>query len=349
MPITDFESAPNKVPHISSEWLKNPENIPHEVIEKYGETTFESIFQRNIEREYIGNQFAHLSVVGRAIPRKPLDTIHISVTGSPSGGVEVQYPVDTDGADTHEITSIKPKRTQIQVLNQALFKYVINTKARILGDDMTTHMESITEASEQLASHADADLLTNLNSLTTVTNHKSEVPAAGVWGSGSGKPEVDIAGAIRKILEQSSVNPNSVPMTGEGGAGKKWTCILPIGVYDKLNTIREIDGVRSTLAAFIADRWSVDFLWSREPFNFTGSTWPSVKTAAFLFPTMDPKVGRFATFDGGSAIPSLFMESTHAGIEVSGNYWMKFIPTPDEDTGVFNTNKRIVKITGIAS
>jgi len=342
MAVTEYETAFQKIPHISEDWLADPSKIPSEVITKFGETTFESVFQRNIERQYIGNQFAMISVVGQSVPIRRMDNINVSITGSPAGGVEVNYPIETQAFDSAERTALKKKVTKVFTLDTATFRYKINLKTKILGNEMTAHMESIGEAAEQLAAHADNEFLTSLSSVATTINVNSN----NKWGTANGAPETDIASAIKTIIQNSAVNPNTVPGTGE--AGKKWCVILPISVYDKLNVIRTIDGIKTTIGEYIMDRWSVKFLWSRQPFTLGNiSTWP-ITTDAYVFPTMDPKVGHLATYDGAGRVPNLFMNTTETGTEISGNYWMKFIPHPDEKSGKFDANKRVVKLAGIA-
>ncbi len=333
--FTEFPSREGYVPYVNTKRIKE---IPHTVIEKYGETDFKSIFQRNFEREYLAKQAALLSVTGQCLPIQPTTTLDVSITANPTGGVEVEYPVEASAGDTAEIQHMKDKPTKLYRLNRADVKYTITPESQIVGYTDLIQSEFMLEANEQLNARVDNLTLTSLNSIAYSDN---AVAATDTWNDSDAKPDKDIAQAIGNIITNSSIDPNMVE-----GQGSRWTVILPIKVYPHLNNLRVIDGTKQTIRDYITTKYSLNLLFSRAPFGTTN--WPLVNDA-LVIPTKDRKVGKFRTFDGAGRVPSMYTHQDPKGLEVTMQYWMNFIPAPDEADGSFTTNRRVAKITGIAS
>ena len=332
-PYVEFDKSLNgPIPYVDP---SRAADLPDAFFDKYSETNVQQIFQRNIEREYIPKQAALISVTGQCMITKQLGNIQTIVKNTPAGGVSVEYPVSPRSGDTSEIQSLPEKQTYMKTLDKATIKYVIPPEVSILGDTNTIHADYMLEAYEDLAAKIDRETFKTLESRVTAANTDG---ATAPWGGTGATPEQDVATAIGNIIENSSIDPNRINTPG------MWALILPIQVYDKLNAIGVIDNIKTTIGEYIVKRWGVDIFYSRKPFLATD--WP-LTDKAFLIPKNDRYVGAFGYFDGGGRVPSMFVDQSEAGIKVSANIWMNYLPTPDEVDGSLTTNKRIAKITGI--
>ena len=331
----EFQMVEGNIPYLDTKEVKS---IPPEVIDRYGETGFQQVFQRNIEREYIGKEAAIISVTGQCMMMRQATNIDVSITGGPMGGVSVKYPVEAGSGDTAEIQEMKEKATKLFRLDKADVKYLVSPEAQIVGEADLAHEEYALESTEQLAARIDNKTITQLLAIASTDN---TVSAAGEWGTSSAKPEQDIATAIKNILKNSAVRPNQRSTANT----TKWSLILPIGVYDHFNDFRVVDNVKQTLADYITQRWDLQILYSRAPLGTTG--WP-LTNQAILLPTMDRKIGSFRWFDGGGRVPSMFVKQGSDGLKVEASFWMNFLNAPNELDGSFDTNLRISRITGIA-
>ena len=335
-PYHDYGTDIN-IPYVDVNRIKE---IPREFREKFSETNFSKVIQRNIEREVIPKGAALISVSGRSVPTKGVDNIHMRVTTQPAGGVEVEFPVDARAVNTAEITSVKDKPTVLQVLSRADISYLVTPEANILGENSSIHSEYMTDAREALASKMDNVFISKLKLAAKST-------AAGAkWDADTTDPDGDINDAITRIIENTSIDPNS----GEGTGTGKWTLVLPIKAYGVLKQTRVIDNHRLTYEQYLLQKHKVQILWTRD--RFGGKEKSGIGSDGFLFPTMDRKVGQFYMFSGRAGVPSMYREVNPRGEKITMQYWMDFIAGPNEETGDFtytNTNKnnRIQQITTI--
>lgn len=336
--ITIFDELQGPVPYID---LKNIKNIPELVIDKFGETDFQKVVQRNVERDIIGKEAALLSIVDKCIINRMRTNIDVSVVATPSGGVTVSYPANAGGGKSSERGPIKNKSTTLHRLDRAEYSYVVSQESKIIGEMSEIQADYLIETNEQMSAKIDETVIKGLNSSVIADNIAG---AADVWGGTNGDPAQDISTAIKNIIENSAVDPNRGSLRADT---PRWTVILPIGVYDKLNDIVVIDQSRQTIGDFISRKYDVQFVYSRQPFDFEG-TWP-ISTDALLIPSFDRKVGVYNNFDGGGRVPNMYTTEDAEGTHVTGNWWMNYIITPDEKDADPAKSRRVAKITDIAA
>ena len=328
-----------QIPYVD---VKRIKELPDSVREKFSETNFSKVIQRNIERTVIPKGAALISVAGRSVPTMNMDNIHMRITTQPAGGVEVEFPVDARAVNTAEITSVKDKPTVLQVLSRADISYLVTPEANILGEQSTTHAEYMTDAREALAAKMDSVFISKIKAAAKATDKTAVWTAA---ASDTAGPDVDINNAITRIIENTSTDPNS----GEGTGTAKWTLLLPIKAYGVLKQTRVIDNHRLTYEQYLLQKHKVQILWSRD--RFGGKEKSGIGVDAYLFPTMDRKVGQYYIFSGRAGVPSMYREVNPRGEKITMQYWMDFIAGPNEETGEFPTttikNNRIQKINGI--
>lgn len=323
--------------------VSNIERIPETVKDKFTDTNFAKVIQRNIEREVIPKSAALISVAGRSVPTVSIDNISVRITNQPTGGVTVEYPVNTNAPDTAEITAVKDKPTVLRVLSRADISYNVTPEANIVGDQAATHAEYLQDAREALAARMDNLFIEKLDD-SVPTGHTTTLAAAAKWSASTSDPDANLNDAIKKILEDSSLDPNSGDATG----GSKWTLILPISAYDVVKQTRVIDNHRLTYEQYLTQKHAVQILWSRKPMGFVG-TWELGKNA-YLFPTMDRRVGSFYIFSGRAGVPSMYREVNPRGERITMQYWMEYIPGASEETGEYGaTNERTYKFGGIVA
>ena len=331
--------------------LDNITKIPETFREKFTETDFAKVIQRNVERVVIPKEAAEMSIMGMSVPQINHDNIHLSITSQPSGGVSIEYPVNPRTTNTAEIQAIKDKPTVLRQLERADLSYMVTPEANILGEQSVIHAEYLAESKEQLAAKMDDVFLKELAGAVPSSHKKSakwKKVTTAVTTSGSEKDsdyyanvDKDLNDAIEKILVDTAINPNM-----GNGSGSMWTLVCPIELWGTLKQTRVIDNHRLTYEQYLLEKHKTQILWKREPFDFTSDRTSDQKKSAYLFPTMDRHVGSMYIFTGRAGVPNMYREISPKGERVTMQYWFSFIPAANEATGEYgDTNNRIYEFT----
>ena len=106
------------VPYINVDKFSSlDERLMEEQIDKFGgETTFEQVYQRNIEKDIVGKEAALLSIASKCILFKNPNSIDVTVQGKAAGGVHVTYPVNASSSNTSGKSTTKDVVSQQKVL-----------------------------------------------------------------------------------------------------------------------------------------------------------------------------------------------------------------------------------------
>lgn len=307
--------------------LQKPGEHEQKVLQTLGAADFRQAVQRNIEKDYIEKQAALLSVVERASLFKPINNLYTVIERSPAGGVVAQFPIEGGIGNQGRDTSGVPLTPKAVHLDRANVTYKILHEAMIEGGDPAEN-DAIIEGREQLGAKMDNHFLTELKAKKLAANDVN----GSAWLT-TGDPFDDINQAINKIVENSAINPNEKT--------DNWmTVIVNVKYRVALEKITIVDGLKISLRELISQRLGAQILYTRPPFNSPVSTWPLVDEA-LVIPTKDRHVGKFYTFDGGNAMPSIFVTTDENGKRVSTNSWMKYAVAPSEKDGSVSENVRI--------
>lgn len=307
-----------------------------ELFQAYGATDFTDVVLRNIEREYIQKEAALMSIASQVIPFKKINGLHTLVNQAPAGGVTVKYPVDQGNMGDHEADSLPDMGAHYLNLDRANITYTILHEAIFEGGDLAEN-DSILEANEQLAAKIDKILLTDLLAKEHSANN---VDASDPWDT-TGTPYDDIRSATNKIITNSAINVQMVKSNP-----KFFTCIVPIALREAFQKREVVDGVKTSVEGQIEANLNTQVLYTRKPFTGEGDSWP-LTTKAIVVPTMDRKVGRMYTFDGGNVMPSMFQTENENGKRVSLNTWLKLGIAANEKDATFTDNRRISVIDDV--
>lgn len=307
-----------------------------ELLQAYGQTDFSDIVVRNLERMYIQKEAALMSVASECIMSQKINGLHTLINQAPAGGVRVQYPVDQSNMGDHESDNLPDMSAQYLNLDRANVTYSISHEARFEGGDLAQN-DSILEATEQLSAKLDKILLTDLKAKKFADNN---VAAANTWDS-TGTPYDDIRKATNNIIKNSAINVLAVR-----GNAKFFTCIVPIALREAFQKREVVDGVKTTIEGQIEANLNTQILYTRAPFTGEGESWP-LSTSAIVIPTLDRKVGKLYSFDGGNVLPSLFQTENENGKRISQNSWWKVGIAANEKDATFSSNRRICEITGV--
>jgi len=312
-------------------------NRKRELLQAYGATGFESIVVRNLERLYIQKEAPLMSVASEVFQVMKINGLHTLVNQAPAGGVSVNYPVSQGNLGENEADNLPDMGAQYLNLDRANVTYHIRHEAIFEGGSLAQD-DSILEATEQLAAKIDKVLMTDLLAKKYAGN---DVTATNTWNS-TGTPYDDIRAATNKIITNSAINTLAIK-----GNPKFFSCIVPIALREAFQKREIVDGVKTSIEGQIESNLNTQVLYSRAPFTGEGSTWP-LTTQAIVVPTMDRKVGRLYTFDGGNVIPSLFQTENENGKRVSQNSWWKVGVSANEKDATFTDNRRIAVIDSVA-
>jgi hypothetical protein len=306
------------------------------MLQAYGATDFSDIVIRNLERIYIQKEAVLKSVASEVFQSQSINGLHTLINQAPAGGVKVQYPVDQGNMGDHEADNLPDMGAQYLNLDRANVTYHISHEAVFEGGNLAQN-DSILEATEQLAAKIDKVLITDLAAKKFSSN---SFTAAAKWDA-AGSPYDDIRKATNNIIKNSAINTLAVE-----GNPKFFSCIVPIALREVFQKREVVDGVKTTLAGQIESNLNTRILYSRAPFTGEGDSWP-ISTTALIIPTMDRKVGRLYSFDGGNVIPSLFQTVNENGKRVSQNSWWKVGIAANEKDATFSDNRRIAEIDTI--
>lgn len=299
------------------------------LLQKYGAADFRQVVQRNVEKDFIERTAALLSVAEMTSVFKSINNLHVIMERSANGGVIAQYPIDGPTGNTGQDTTNGPLIPKTIVLDRANVTYRIMHEALLEGGEPAEN-DAVLEGAEQLGAKMDDHYLTELIAKKLAANDVN-----GTAWLGAGDPFDDINKAINLIVENSAINPNSK-------ADAWFTVIVPIKYRVALEKITIVDGLKIGLSELIKQRLGAQIIYSRPPFRIPASATPwAIVDEAIVIPTKDRHVGKFYTFDGGSALPSIFVTSDENGKRVSTNSWMKFAVTPSESDGSLTENRRI--------
>lgn len=305
-----------------------------EILQRLGAAGFRQTVQRNIEKDFIERQAALLSVAEQVSIIQPIGGLHTIQQATAGGGVKVAFPIDGRTGDTGKDTNNEPLVHKQVTLDRANVTYNILHEAVMEGGNLAEN-DAIAEGTEQLGAAMDNHYIVDLKDKKSDLN---DVAAAATWAT-TGTPFDDINEAINNIIVNSAINPNAK-------SANWFTIIAPISTRVGLEKITIIDGLKTSLTELITARLGAKILYSRQPFNWDGPTWP-IATEAIVVSTKDRHVGKFYTFDGG-AMPSIFTETSENGKRVSTNSWMKHSVSPNEDDGNLDDNLRIGIISAVA-
>jgi len=338
--VDEFENVQSgAIPWVD---VDNLTKIPESFREKFTETDFSRVIQRNVERLVIAKEYALLSVAAQSVPQINYDNINVRMTHQPAGGVSIEYPVSPRNGDTAAIKAVKEKPTTLYSLDRADLSYLVTPEANILGENSVIHQEYMMEAKEQLAANIDNTFIKGLAD-SYATSNTADVTWKKLDSDGDYAANIDkdLNDAIATILTNTSINPNIV-----NGSGSKWTLILPISMWGVMKQTRVIDNHRLTYENYLMEKHKTQILWSRKPFGFEG-TW-NLANNGWLFPTMDRKVGNIYVFSGRPGAPSMYREVTPKGERITMQYWFSYIPSHNEETGeAGNTNNRIFRFQDV--
>ncbi len=305
------------------------------LLQTYGAADFRSVVLRNIEKDYIEKEAAHLSVVESVLNIKAANNLHVILNASVNGGVVTTSAVDPGVGNIGFNQAVKPLVTKSFALTKYNTTYVVSHEAKALGESDIATNDSIAEAREQLGVKMDSEFLTKIIAKKFGDN---DVTAANTWGS-TGKPYDDINKATNNIIKNSAIRPNAVN-------GPAWfSAICPITLRESMQRIQMIDGVKTSMTQELATRLNTQVLYTRAPFNYDG-TWPLTNKVVVL-PTKDRRIGSFYIYDG-SEMPSIFTTVDEHGTRVSTNTWMGPALAANEETGEFTDNKRVAVISSVA-
>ena len=319
--------------------LDNITKIPETFREKFTETDFAKVIQRNVERVVIPKEAALMSVAGMSVPQVNHDNIHLSITNQPAGGVAIEYPVNPRTTNTAEIQAVKDKPTVLRQLDRADLSYLVTPEANILGEQNVIHAEYLAESKEQLAAKIDDEFLRGIEK--QAGNKKTDANWKAVSdGDYSANVDKDLNDAIETILSKTAINPNM-----GNGSGSMWTLVCPVELWGTLKQTRVIDNHRLTYEQYLLEKHKTQILWKREPFDFTSDRTSDQKKSAYLFPTMDRHVGSMYIFTGRAGVPNMYREISPKGERVTMQYWFSYIPAANEETGSYadGENNRVYK------
>lgn len=304
------------------------------LLQAHGATDFSDIVVRNLERLYIQKQAPLMSVASEVFQSQKVNGLHVLVNQAPAGGVKVQYPVDQGNLGDNEADNLPDMGAQYLNLDRANVTYHISHEAQFEGGDLAKN-DSVQEATEQLAANIDKIVIDDLKTKAFTNNGFN---ASNFWDT-TGVPYDDIRKATNNIIKNSAINVLAVK-----GNPKFFSCIVPVALREAFQKREIVDGVKTSLGDQIEQNLNTQILYTRSP--FTGVQ-IDLTTQAIIIPTLDRKVGKLYTFDGGNVMPSLFQTVNENGKRISQNSWWKVGVAANEKDATFGDNRRIALIGAV--